>query len=247
VTTAALSVVHAALFERLPYPDPTRLFAVVEGGPTGSATVAADYIAAWWSDRTVALDLAAYWPRGELTLATEPPIALRGAEVSAGFLDTLGTHPLLGRDFDSLETQRPAAPVVIISHGLWRRLYGGRGEILGHRMTIDRRMYSIIGVLRPDFALPSEQPLGVDVLLPLTVEEGRSGERLRAILRLPAMADREAVEGRLSAIARAKGLSASERRVIIRLKGLREYMTTRARPLLLTPAGITSSTSSRRA
>jgi putative ABC transport system permease protein len=88
------------------------------------------------------------------------PEALKGARVSANFLDVLGSKPLLGRSFLSEEDKHGGRPVAMISAGLWKRRFGGDPLVAGQTATLDATPYTIIGVLPEGFAFPF---LNVDV------------------------------------------------------------------------------------
>jgi hypothetical protein len=71
--------------------------------------------------------------------------------VSASFFETFGVAPVVGRGF-TLDEERPGAdvPVVVISHGLWRRL-GGRPDVVGQSLTLNTRLFTIVGVAPAGF------------------------------------------------------------------------------------------------
>jgi hypothetical protein len=113
--TAIFSIVNAVLLRPFPYEQPDQLVVVGEG--VADASVSYPNFADWKNDRNVFASASAV--RGNenfnLTGAGEPE-RLQGRLVSAGFLTTLGTKPLLGRDF-SVDDDRPGAtPTVILSH-----------------------------------------------------------------------------------------------------------------------------------
>jgi putative ABC transport system permease protein len=84
----------------------------------------------------------------------------RGAEArkahavlaTPSFLRLLGVKPVRGRLFleDEGEPDRPSF-VVLISHDLWRRGFGGAADILGKRLVVGRDLYTIVGVLPSRF------------------------------------------------------------------------------------------------
>jgi predicted permease len=71
--------------------------------------------------------------------------------VTANYFETFGTQPLIGRGF-STDEERPGAdiPVVVISYGLWQRL-GGSPEVVGTRIEINTRAFTIVGVVARGF------------------------------------------------------------------------------------------------
>jgi predicted permease len=101
------------------------------------------------------------------------PERIRGATVTASYLSTLGTKPVLGRAFSSAEDRPGGPPVALISYGLWQKNFGGNPGVLSQLVNLDGRSYNIVGVLPPGFDLPGIAdvwiPLQADIdSLPLT-------------------------------------------------------------------------------
>ena len=84
------------------------------------------------------------------------PIRVEGARMEAEMWPMVGTAMSLGRAYTVDEDRRGDA-VLVISHGLWRRVFGGDPNILGRRIEVDRKAYSIIGVLPREFTF---RPIG---------------------------------------------------------------------------------------
>ena len=82
-----------------------------------------------------------------------------GALVTGGFFEVMGLEPLLGRAFTRADDKEGAEDVLVISHGLWQRRYGGSREVIGRRVTLNDRPFTIAGVMPPDV----DYPAGVDV------------------------------------------------------------------------------------
>ncbi|HYL73612.1 MAG TPA: ABC transporter permease [Bryobacteraceae bacterium] len=91
------------------------------------------------------------------------PLSLRGARVSANFLDVLGVAPALGRSFLPEEDARGGPAVAMIGNDLWRRHFGADPAIAGRTVTLDSTPTTIVGVLPAGFAFPFS---GIDVWLP---------------------------------------------------------------------------------
>ena len=89
-----------------------------------------------------------------------PPEPLKGARVSANFLEVLGVQPLVGRGFAASEDRPGGPPVALISAALWRRRFGGDPHIAGRTVILDATPYTVIGVVPAAFAFPLE---GTDV------------------------------------------------------------------------------------
>ena len=88
----------------------------------------------------------------------------------------LGIQPVLGRLFRADE-DRPGAPnVVLLSHDLWLRRYGGDRKIVGSTILVNAAPHTVVGVMPPRFRFPYQQDAWVP-LTPLVHEE----ERVRAL------------------------------------------------------------------
>src|SRR5262245_13935738 len=83
--------------------------------------------------------------------------------MSADVFLTLRAQPALGRVFSADEDKAGAAPVVVISHGMWQSRYGGDPDIVNQAITLDGRAYTVIGVMPAGFTFPSEVSLWAPV------------------------------------------------------------------------------------
>jgi putative ABC transport system permease protein len=79
------------------------------------------------------------------------PEQVPAARVSWNFFEVLGIRPALGRSFAAPEDQPGGDPVVLLSHALWARRFGGDPTAVGRHITLDQKDYTIIGVLPPGF------------------------------------------------------------------------------------------------
>jgi MacB-like periplasmic core domain len=124
---AVFSVLRAVLLEPLPFPHPERLVTVEELNPGWSTTLASSHAFLEWRHRSRSFErmAAAVWWDANLESGPEP-MRVQEVSVSAGFFETLGVAPLLGRVFHAGEVGRGGAPLVILSHPLWQRLGGTR-------------------------------------------------------------------------------------------------------------------------
>ena len=72
--------------------------------------------------------------------------------VSPGYFATLGAPMAVGRGFLPAEERTAgAAPVAVLSHGLWLRRYGGDPSIVGSTITINGRAFTVVGVTAESF------------------------------------------------------------------------------------------------
>jgi putative ABC transport system permease protein len=94
------------------------------------------------------------------------PFRVRGQVVSDNYFAILGLRSSLGRLFLPGDGSREAQPEVVISYGLWRRVFGGRRSALGRTLDLNGRAFVVIGVVPPGFhgTLYTEQ---IDVWVPM--------------------------------------------------------------------------------
>jgi len=105
--------------------------------------------------------------------------SIMGEAVSGGTFALLGVEPHLGRAIQPADdVARGGHPVVMLSHGFWKRAFGGDPQVVGGTLQIERRTYTIIGIAPPDYrgGLPAITPA---FYIPMAmVEEVMGVERL---------------------------------------------------------------------
>ena len=87
------------------------------------------------------------------------------AKVSSRWFDVYGARPILGRTFTAQEDEPNAAPVVVLSYGMWQRVFGGREDVAGQTLLLDQKPYRVLGVMRSDFAWPRKAEVWVPIAL----------------------------------------------------------------------------------
>ena len=88
---------------------------------------------------------------------SERPERIELLAVSPNYFTLLGAHAQLGRVFGPEEQQAKGfAEGVVISDGLWKRLFGSDRNILGRKVYVDTDLYTIIGVMPPEFHHPGK-------------------------------------------------------------------------------------------
>lgn len=162
VNTAVFSVVNAVLLQALPYPDAGRITMVwldnQRQGLKEDITSYPNYLD-WRDQNSVYEHLAAYTPASfSLTGAGEPE-RLRGAYATANFFDVMGLPPAVGRVFTSEHETQGRDGVVVLSHGLWQRRFGGAPNVIGQTITLNGTPHEVIGVMRPEMRWPLDAEL----------------------------------------------------------------------------------------
>ncbi len=159
-SAAVFSVVDAVLLEPLPYPQAERILVPWRRAPIaeifGNDQLpwgARDFQLLAASARTFST-LAAFKPASFNLTGTGEPERLDGIRASAGFFETLGVRPPLGRAFTAAEDRPDGERVVVLSDRTWRDRFGGDPGVLGRPISLDGEPWMVIGVMPPLFAFP---------------------------------------------------------------------------------------------
>ena len=151
-STAIFGFVDAALIRPLPYQNPNRLVDVAESAamfPRSNLSYL-DYLD-WKRLNQAFSSFDAYHQSGYLLRTESGSVPVEAVRVSAGFFQTLGVAPVLGRDFHEGEDQLTAPQTAILSYATWQKRFGGRKNIAGETVTLSGVTYTIIGVLPQSF------------------------------------------------------------------------------------------------
>jgi len=154
--SAIFSLISAVLLRPLPFPQPERLAFVWEEttmfGLKDSVVSLANYVD--WRERSRSFQTMGALEGSPFTLTgAGEPLVLDGASVTASALGALGVQPALGRAFRE-EEDRSGAKTVILSDGLWRRLYGADRTAIGRSINLNGAPHTIVGVMPPSFRFP---------------------------------------------------------------------------------------------
>jgi len=156
--TAIFSLVNAVLLRQLPFPDSHQLTVIWADNPGKPGLpqfpLANADVAELREQSQRFARLAAFSP-GSADLADGGnPERLGAAGVTAGFFETLGVTPLLGRTLTPEEEAHGGPLVVLISYRLWQQRFGGDPALLGKGITVNGDKRTVIGILPPDFDFP---------------------------------------------------------------------------------------------
>ena len=160
-STAVFSVVNAVLLRPLPFPEPGRLMMVWEKWETlGEDRMVVSYqnFRDWQEQNRSFARLAVFVGDGVRMNVGGEPALIRASRVSGDFFPALAIQPILGRLFVPEETGAAAAPVTVLSYGLWQRL-GGDRNLVGRNVQFDREAFTVVGILPAGFAFPSDSEL----------------------------------------------------------------------------------------
>jgi predicted permease len=153
--TAIFSVLKAAFLEPLPYTQPSELVVIWNRGEDGGRGPASfpDY-EDWRSRNNTFEDMGAFGGRYFNLSGGDEPERLYGAIATASLFRLLEVTPDLGRSISS-EDEDAGSAVVLLSHELWARRFGGDRDIVGRTIRVDGSPLSVIGVMPAGFQIPS--------------------------------------------------------------------------------------------
>jgi predicted permease len=154
--TAIFAIVHSVLLRPLPFPEPDRIATVFNSYPGAGAVRASNGVPDYF-DRLAQVpafeELALYRSAGvtiggqgggEVERVTSMP-------VTPSFFRLLRATPLRGQLFTEQEAQVEHAKKVVLSYGIWQRLFAGRDEAIGSSLRINGEQFTIIGVMSETF------------------------------------------------------------------------------------------------
>jgi predicted permease len=172
--TAIFSIVNGVLLKPLPYDEPGQIVQLFEAPEPGKRSQVSPGVFQDWKEQATGLEAIAAFSSTDLNLTgSGEPERIRGVKTSASSLQILRIRPLLGRTFMPDEDQAGRDKVVVFSHRLWQRRFGGDPGIIGRIVRLNDEAYTVIGVLPPNL-LPWEQAEFVvpDVLDPAKRNRG---------------------------------------------------------------------------
>lgn len=198
-STTIFSLLDGILLRALPFPDSNQLVMLWELTPeTRKPNVVNLSNFAAWKERNHSFEsMAAFVNEPMNLLSDQGTQQVPGLAVTADFFSTLETAPLLGRTFRPGEYWTDQPREVVLSYGAWQRLFGGRPDVVGKKISINVSHHEVIGVMPPGFGLPNKKaelyvPLGI------VINEGRN---YSVIARLRAGGSPEAAKAEMAALA----------------------------------------------
>jgi len=204
--TALYSVLYAVLLKPLPFSEPERLYWVYSRHTSTdrypfSLPEFCDY-----RDRTRTLEGFAGFTNWSGNLGgDEHTERIPGLRVSANLFEVLGVAAALGRTLGTADDIPGNEKVVVLSHGLWQRRFGGDPKVVGRPLTLNGDSFTVVGVMAPEFLFPIRD---IDLAIPLAPDQDpwrydrESTNFIRVVARARAGASREQVTGELDGIGR---------------------------------------------
>ncbi len=156
ITAAVFSVLYAMLIRPLPYHKPESIVALRPRSPQGYTQPASfpEYLD-WRRMNHGFSTLAGYSSYGTVNFeGPAGPIALHSVQGTDNFFDVFGVRPIRGRTFAPGEDDDGKNDVVVLSYEVWQQFFGSQDSVLGQKVKLDGRPYTVIGVMPAGFRFP---------------------------------------------------------------------------------------------
>ncbi len=155
-TTAMFSLIEGILLRPLPFPDADRLVLLGDHLGDGPHTPVTAREIGVYSQATTAFSAMGGYTGADYELSgSMSPIEVNAARVTAGVFQALGVNPILGRVFTEQEDESHQ-PFALISYALWVERYHRDRSVVGTSVQLDRKLYTILGVMPRSFTFPLE-------------------------------------------------------------------------------------------
>lgn len=151
---ALFAVIRSVLLNPLPYHQPEKLVALystfnnAKGKRNFMPIDAGSFFA--WKAAEASTEMGMISPFQGYSVSAEGgqlPEKANAAWVTANFFSVVGVQPILGRAFSQADDRPDAAATAILSYSFWKRRYSGDPAVIGRRVWLDARPYTIVGVL----------------------------------------------------------------------------------------------------
>jgi putative ABC transport system permease protein len=184
MTTAIFSVVYGVLLRRLPYERPEQIVELHEVNGKGRQTQFADpNFEDIRSDARSLVGVAEFTAVRESVSGGTEPTRTMVAAVSRDIFPVLRVNPVWGRGFRLEEHTFGAPPVALVGYGYWKQFLGGARDLSSRKLRIENQMFSVVGVLPPQFKFPAD----AEVWVPREIYErypSRTAHNFQVVARL---------------------------------------------------------------
>ncbi|HEX4310415.1 MAG TPA: ABC transporter permease [Acidobacteriaceae bacterium] len=162
--SAMFSLMDAIVLRPLAVPDLNRVMTLDEEQGRGNYKQVSLANYEDWKAQSRSFEDMAVYRLSEMSLADGGGATrVVAASTSANFFTVLRAGPLMGRPYDAGQAQEGKDEVALLNYGFWQRRFGGDAGVLGRKIELNGRSYSVAGVMPKAVQYPST----ADVFLPL--------------------------------------------------------------------------------
>ncbi len=204
--TAMFSIVNGVLLRPIPFIEPDRLLKLYTSMPQFRQASVSYPNFLDWQQRSRSFEQMAAYRFDNFNLTGQPnPERLQGEMASAAIFPVLGMSPVVGRTFTRDEDRRGGAPVVVLTSSFWKTRFGGDPAVVGRTITLNERLFTIVGVIPSDDVLFQDTSVFLPIgqwAEPLFWDRG-VGMGMRIVARLKPGISAQQAQSELDSIARA--------------------------------------------
>jgi len=153
---AIFAIVDGVLLKPLPFDQPDRLVRIFNKYPGAGVEIGDNGVPDYF-DRKAGLTAAEEIAMFRQTGVTVSGSGLGEAEriqamtVTPSFFRVLKVQPARGQAFTEAQGELGQEKVVILSHGFWQRVFGGRDDAIGQDLRLGGELHRVVGVMDPGF------------------------------------------------------------------------------------------------
>ena len=147
--TVIFSFINGFFLRPLPFYEPDRLLDIDQTAPRWNVEYTGNLYGdfhAWREQNQSFTGMTVWTTEGFNIRHGEVVERITGTRVTHDVFGVLGVNPAWGRAFTQAEDRPGGGRVVVLTHGLWQRLFGGQ-DVIGQLVQLNREPYTIIGVL----------------------------------------------------------------------------------------------------
>ena len=172
------AVIDRVILNPLPYPESGQLVELDHGAerlnvPNGFGLATGLYF--HYAERSRAIESLAIYRSDDATLSGDgDPERIQVGRTTSSLASVLGVQPTLGRWFSADDDVPGAAPVAVLSHGLWNRRYAADPAVLGRLVVLNGTPTQVIGILPSSFGFLDARAIafrtaGNDIWIPARI------------------------------------------------------------------------------
>lgn len=233
--TAIFSVVNGVLLRPLAYHEPERIVTLLHEGQRPVSP--ANFLDFQANGRSFEQMAAAEAWGGALT-DIDRPEQISGLRMGEGLFDMLGVPSMLGRTLRPEDYAPGKDRVLVLSHKLWQRVFGGDAGVVGRQVRLSGESYTVVGIMPPQFQFPPFWSTRAEMWTPLDLKSRGTNRRLnslRAFARLKPGVPLAQAQTEMETISRqlAAAYPEANAELNIRVDPLNEKVVGNVRPALL--------------
>ncbi len=166
---AVFEIINTVLLRPLPYTQSERLFALFERDSVDTSLRVASYPTALdWREQSDVFDGVAFVRGSPMAFQTlEQTGLVIGAFVSEDFFPLLAVPAAIGRGLQVADYTAGTNQVAVLAHSAWQNWFGADSSVVGNVFQTEGGIFTIVGVMPPEFVYPNWGAIDTDMWLPI--------------------------------------------------------------------------------